>query len=104
MWHFCYNGKPLIISYAEPLINCDSNVGCYIIEYRLLWNCCVQQLMTCYEIMQRSLDTYGIKVGKTGERSLKSDGKALEVHPPGEFFCGRRAIITAGILLLLSCN
>lgn len=60
--------------------------------------------MIRYDVMQRLFAMHGIKEGKTGERSLKSDGKALEVHPAGEFFCGRTAFITAGILLLLSCN
>lgn len=41
----------------------------------------------------------GIKGGKTRDRSPKSDSKPLKVHPAGEFSCGKKAFIKAGILL-----
>lgn len=37
--------------------------------------------------------------GETRDRNPKSDSKPLKVHPAGEFSCGKRAFIKAGILL-----
>lgn len=52
-------------------------------------------------VMQRLLVGVmcGIKGGKTRDRSPKSDSMPLKVHPAGEFSCGKKSLIKAGILL-----